>query len=352
MSKVFYDSLVGDCIVKPINFSKRKSNNVNGQVSLARIGEILGLYRELNRESKDADILYLTISESFAGNLKDLMFYLLAFRRLDKMYIHLHGGSIKRLLWDKRPWLFKINKYFISKLAGVIISGESHSEVFRGIVPEHKIHTATNFANDHIFSSKAEVQANFENLSTIRLLFLSNFHVEKGYQLLLDGFKKLSAETRKGVRLDFAGKFNDEERERQFIDEIKDIKEICYNGMVADEKKASLFKEAHVFFLPTLFLEGQPISILEAYASGTFVVSTGLGGIPDIFRAPTNGYQVEANSADSLTESIQYICNNKENLKAVALGNYELAKAKYRTHQYSDRLRKIINVDSNVLVEN
>jgi glycosyltransferase involved in cell wall biosynthesis len=48
--------------------------------------------------------------------------------------------------------------------------------------------------------------------------------------------------------------------------------------------KKNLFSEAHIFCLPTYYpYEGQPIAILEAFASGCVVITTNHSGISDFF---------------------------------------------------------------------
>ena len=79
------------------------------------------------------------------------------------------------------------------------------------------------------------------------------------------------------------------------------------------EKKRRLFAEAHVFCLPTYYsyYEGQPISILEAYASGCVVITTDHGGICDIFKDKINGFRVEKRSCLSIKKG-----KNRGNSKA------------------------------------
>ena len=137
-AKVFFDHLSLKHNVSPIDFNKESF--VDGFSSFNRVFEVLSILKKIWREKQDSNIIYITISESFAGNLKDIFIYLICFRKLPKMYIHLHGGSIKRLLWDKYPIVHAINKYFLKRVNGVIISGNSHLVVFKDLVLPEKIH--------------------------------------------------------------------------------------------------------------------------------------------------------------------------------------------------------------------
>ena len=69
------------------------------------------------------------------------------------------------------------------------------------------------------------------------------------------------------------------------------------------KSKEELLAQAHVFCLPTYYsYEGQPISILEAYASGCAVLTTDHSGIFDIFTPGMNGWQVRPQSPESIVE--------------------------------------------------
>lgn len=52
-------------------------------------------------------------------------------------------------------------------------------------------------------------------------------------------------------------------------------------GWVSPEERERLIEECSIFVLPTWF-EGQPVSLLEAMAAGMCVVTTKVGGIPQI----------------------------------------------------------------------
>ena len=104
--------------VQVVNLSKNSLKEGIG--GFKRILEVISILKEVFQKRKSADIIYFTISESLAGNIKDLFIYFICKRHLSAMYIHLHGGSIKRLLWDRYPLLLRLNKMFVRKLAGAI----------------------------------------------------------------------------------------------------------------------------------------------------------------------------------------------------------------------------------------
>lgn len=66
----------------------------------------------------------------------------------------------------------------------------------------------------------------------------------------------------------------------------------------------NLIRLADVFALPS-FVEGLPISMLEAMALGKAVVSTDINGIPEAVKHMETGWLVEPNNVEALVEAIQ-----------------------------------------------
>ena len=92
--------------------------------------------------------------------------------------------------------------------------------------------------------------------------------------------------------------------------------------------------------MPTYYpYEGQPISIIEAYAMGCVVISTNHSGIPYIF-SDKNGFIVEKNSISSLVDLFLTILDKQSIFENIAFYNRDLALEKFRTFIFQE---KIIN---------
>lgn len=338
--KVFLDELIKFHQVEIINLSKESFKQ--GVNSFERIIQVIRIIKEIWSNKKGVDVIYFTISESIAGNIKDLFIYLICFNSLPRMVIHLHGGSIKKLIFDKSRLLFSINRFFIRRLWGVIVLGQSHVDIFSDIIEKKKIHIVPNFAEDYLFIGEKEIKDKFANTEPLRILFLSNLIQEKGHNELVDAYLALDDNLKKRVKIDFAGEFESDVQKTEFLNKIDGIKGIHYYGVVGGAEKKNLLSRAHIFCLPTCLNEGQPISILEAYASGCVVITTDQGGIGDIFKDKINGFEVQKKSANSIKLAIEQIIEKTEHLLPIAILNKEIAQDKYRTSIYNTSLIKII----------
>lgn len=336
---VFLDAARAAHAVEVVNLSV--GSRGDGTVSSRRTLEVCKALLQVLRKRRGADRIYFTISESFAGNLKDLAIYFLCAGRLRRMFIHLHGGSIRQELFDRHPILRWLNTLFIRRLQGVIVSGESHLDVFQGMVSRERLHIVGNFTQQRMFVPAEAVAAKFGQLRPLRVLFLSVMVELKGFSELADAYLSLDPRVRDRIQVDFAGRFEYEELRQQFLQKIAGVPGIRYHGMVDDAEKQRLFSAAHVFCLPTGYFEGQPISILEAYASGCVVLATcQSGGVRDIFKPGVNGFEIQKNSA-SIAAVLTELIAGADDLLRIASANRTLANA-YTTANFNAQLGTLV----------
>ena len=340
VSKVLLDELIKIHQVEIIDLSKDSfSEGIDG---FKRILQIVKILIKTAIKKKGKDIIYLTISESLAGNLKDLLIYLICFRLNNKIIIHLHGGSIKRQLWNKYFVIKWVNHFFIKRLRGVIISGESHVSIFSDIIPREKIHLVPNFAQDYLFVNQSIIDLKYES-PIIRVLYMSNLIPKKGYIELVNAFFLLTQEFKERIQIDFAGAFDSEEQKVIFLNKISAYNQITYHGVVSEAAKKSLFSQAHIFCLPTSYFEGQPISILEAYASGCVVVTTAQAGILDIFEPGVNGYVIEAESSESIKNVLESLFGIEDKMHQISTNNFSTAIQEFRKEKYCKEIENILS---------
>jgi glycosyltransferase involved in cell wall biosynthesis len=339
-SRVFLDDLVTTHELEVIDLSRDSRHD--GSVTVKRLVAVARTLMDVWTKRRKADAIYLTISESLAGNIKDLCIYLLCASRLSRMYVHVHGGSIEKLLFDRHKTLLRFNILFIKRLAGVIVTGKSHVSIFGGMIDAAKIHVVPNFAQDDLFVTHEAIIGKFADTRPLRVLYISAMTTLKGFSDLSEAFFRLPSVLREEVRIDFAGRVESEDQKSGFLDRIDGVKQIQYHGIVSGEAKRNLFSRAHVFCLPTAHFEGQPISILEAYASGCVVLTTGQDGIRDVFTDGLNGFEIQPRSASSIASALEHMLANCGRLRVMALANRQVAGTAYRTASYNASLRAVI----------
>lgn len=340
-SEILLSELKKNYHVNVINFNK--GNLTQGFNSFIRIIQVLKILKNIKKMNNNIDVIYLTITQSIAGNIKDLFIYLISFKKLPKMLIHLHGGGLRQTVFEKNKFLLLLNKFFLRRVGGIVVLGNSLVNIFNNIVPREKIHIVNNFAEDYLFISQEKIKKKFNEINSLNILFLSNLIPGKGYEELLEAYLDMDDYHKTLIKINFAGHFQTQEKKQIFLDKIKQYSNITYHGPVFGERKKELFWNAHIFCLPSYYeFEGQPISILEAYAAGCFVITTDHGGIKDIFQDGKNGILVKKNDYLSIKIAILKILAKKNELVQIALSNRKEAEDKYTQSRYCNDLDKLL----------
>jgi len=308
-----------------------------------RVIEVFVFLFKIFLYSRKSDVVYISLSESYLGNFKDLLMYSLLFGKLNHVTIHMLGGTgMDKLLNQNRITSF-LNGFFMRKMNAVIVEGARGKSIFKKYFPQNKIKIIHNFADDYLHSTSDEVIKKFKNNETLNILYLSNLLHGKGYMELFEGYVKLPSHIRQKITLTFVGGFQDVKSERDFLNLIADESGIKYLGNFIDgEEKRELFLKSHVFCLPTYYpYEGQPISILEAYATGCSVITTDHAGIPDVFIDDTNGFYVKKEDSDDIARVLTDVFFNMEKVQKIAISNLFEAEQIYKSKTYRDKIKSI-----------
>jgi glycosyltransferase involved in cell wall biosynthesis len=183
-----------------------------------------------------------------------------------------------------------------------------------------------------LFSDKDVVKHKFAHTEPLRVLFLSNLLYGKGHVELVAAYKNLAPEFRERLKIDIAGGFEWESERSEFLESIQGLSGITFHGHVVGQKKKELYHDAHIFCLPTYYpWEGQPFSILEAYAAGCVVITTNHSGISQVFSGEENGFQVEKQSVSSLQLALEKALTDPTCLLDIGLNNLTTARRQYTT---------------------
>ena len=257
----------------------------------------------------------------------------------------LGGANMNRLLDSElHPVIFKINRRFLKRIGGIIVEGQKQKETFSRVTDSNRVHIVPNFAEDFLFRTDTQISDKFQNFHPLKILFLSNLLPGKGHRELLNAFMEMSEEEKKLVQIDFAGKHSDDGFEQILEHACKQYPQITYHGSVGPEKKSELFSKAHIFCLPTYYpYEGQPFTIVEAYASGCAVITSLHSGIPQVFEDKVNGYAVQNKNSAALKELLLNCLTQREELLGHALYNVQVAREKHKVSGYLSQIVDLLN---------
>ena len=84
---------------------------------------------------------------------------------------------------------------------------------------------------------------------------------------------------------------------------------VVFLGWIKGEEKDAIFRSASIFCLPS-YAEGFPMAVLDAWAYGIPVVTTPVGGIPDIVKDGVNGLLFTPGDVDVLANHLNRLIEN------------------------------------------
>lgn len=218
-----------------------------------------------------------------------------------KVIFHVHSSRFKDFYNEQSE---ENKRKIIKKLMlpdKLIVLSQSWKEWFQGIgIPARKI---------EILHNITEIPIEMPTVSDgkIHLLFLGELGQRKG---VFDLMKAISANKelfKDKIILRIGGNKN-EEKLKEFISSNNISDFVFFEGWVAGDKKRELLNWADIYVLPS-FNEGLPIGILEAMSYGCVIISTPVGGIPEVVIPGKNGLLVTPGDSVSIAKAIHTLIN-------------------------------------------
>jgi glycosyltransferase involved in cell wall biosynthesis len=146
----------------------------------------------------------------------------------------------------------------------------------------------------------------------ITLLFLGLICKPKGIFDLIEVIANNKDKYRSRIKLLIAGNGEVQHLKDMIAkNHIEDIVEFL--GWISHEGKANVLNDSDIYILPS-YHEGLPISILESMAYGKAIISTNVGGIPEIVRNKENGILINSGNLKQIEQAIDFFLKNPEQL--------------------------------------
>lgn len=126
-------------------------------------------------------------------------------------------------------------------------------------------------------------------------LFVGRLNEQKGVKVLIEAFKK------NGKRLDLIGSGPLDDYVKEAAQNHPNIHYLGYaNGTFIIEK----LKKSKALIVPSLTYEGQPMTILEAFSTGTPVLAANTKNLDTLISVGQNGFLFDTTNADAITKIV------------------------------------------------
>jgi glycosyltransferase involved in cell wall biosynthesis len=178
----------------------------------------------------------------------------------------------------------------------------------------------------------------YEEKAALRLLYVGTWLDRKGVYYLADALA-LVLKTVPGVRLTVVGCLAPEDEvKKYFAAEIRD--RVSVVPFVKREEMPAVYQGHDIFVFPSL-VEGMPLTLLEAMATGMPVVTTNTSGMADVVEDGVDGLLVPAADAESLRAAIERLCGSVELRKELGVAGQEKMR-RYTWKRVTKELERIL----------
>lgn len=215
-----------------------------------------------------------------------------------KVVWHMHAGRFAVFYQQHRYAVRKV----VDKSDVIIALSEYWKEYFKNEFPTKRVEIIKNVISAPVVHK--------QQTGYFTLLFLGLLGKNKGIYDLLECIRDHKVEFQGKLKL-YIGGNGEIEHVKQLIKEygIADI--VIFEGWVSGDKKIELLNKSDAYILPS-YKEGLPKSILEAMSYGMPIISTPVGGIPEIVSNGENGYLVEPGNKEDIYKAIMSLLNDAD----------------------------------------
>lgn len=264
----------------------------------------LGLYRALKQELKTPAVIHAhwVIPQGLVAAL---------FAKKHKLLVTTHGGDIYAL---NNPLLLKLKTWVLKKANAITtVNGESRDKLVSMGIDPGKISVLPMGVD----TSQAAKAAGLREQG--KLVVVGRLVEKKGIQVLIEALRPLT-----GYRLDIVG-------DGPWLDRLKEQAKGLNINFVGKRSKADVLKafgSAEIVLVPSITAqdgdqEGLPVTLLEAAATGAYVIASDLPGINEVIIDGKTGALIRQGDVAALRDAIELGLADQElrvsNGKALAL---------------------------------
>jgi len=178
------------------------------------------------------------------------------------------------------------------------------AKLIEGGWPEGKVVFLQNFADDAILDRAANAGADATDRENPYLLFFGRLSAEKGVDTLLRAFDASLPNLPQDMRLVVVGDGPDAADFKALASSLGCASRIEFAGYQTGGALQAYVERASLAIASSRWRENMPYSIVEAFAAGTPVIGTNIGGIPELVDEGKTGFICEPGGVQSMADAI------------------------------------------------
>lgn len=281
---------------------------------------------------RSVKICHINIPQDNKGICREGLFVFLSMIFNKKIIVHLRGGE-----YNMKDIPNSVTRYMFKKsltTADSIICLGNNEKIFlmeRYSLEDKKIYVLENAVEIKEDTLKKDYSG------VLTLIFIGRIDKNKGFDEILNALNNIKDNLDFRFILCGTGPYED-----YVTSEFYKIlgNRFEFHGVVTGLTKENLLRKSHIFLLPSYF-EGLPNALLEAMSFGLVPICTNVGSIPNVITNNIDGYLIPMRNSNVISEKIQYLNNDRVNLKNVATNAHKSIYVNYSIESYIYKLNRI-----------
>lgn len=259
---------------------------------------------------------------------RKLPFVVLAKLWRKKVIVHFHAFSPETTFRSKYK---KVYRWLFGKADMLIVLSPTWEQSVKETFPQlNNIKVVYNPCTVEILPARYEKRK--------QILFAGTLNQRKGYADMIKAFAKI-AQQHRDWQLVFAGN-GEVEQGKALASSLGIERQTIFLGWVNGEAKDKAFKEASVFCLPS-YAEGFPMAVLDAWAYGLPVVTTPVGGMPDIAEDGKNVLLFTPGDIDGMAQCFERMISDEQLRSNIAEESTKFAQEKFAVEVINRQIGEI-----------
>lgn len=351
----------------PVSSNVRPTNMGKGRFDLAGLRGFAAAYTRFLAAliGQKPAVVYLLLSSSKVGFLRDSLLILSARLCGKKVILHYRGGNFHKFFGQRSKLFGQFIRFVLGRVECVIVQAERLKAMFAGVVAADRLRVLYNGIDAGAVSAK-----NRTFTGPLTLLFMGHVAFSKGFYELMTAFRELRpsfsprllvAGTRIADRKIVEGFLADEvlafyranaqHIEREIDDFLADSRgeDVAYLGVVRGREKQELFNRADLLVLPS-YTEGFSMTVLEAMANRMPVVVSRVGAFPEIIQPEKNGWLVEAGRPEHLVNTLREAISDPARLARIGENNRRQALQRFSLETITRQMEHILAGEPSPLI--
>lgn len=246
--------------------------------------------------------------------------------------MHLHGSEMKTFYNSLSSFGKRLVRWCLEHVEVVIVLSESWRVFVSQAAPQANI----TIINNYVALPRQKKGEN--DTFSFNVLFLGVLGQRKGVYDLLESWPAvLKAVPNARLLIGGNGEVENAKKMAQMLNLGASVE---FLGWIDGDRKVELLKNADAFVLPS-YNEGLPMSVLEAMSCAVPVVTTRVGGIPELITDGQDGILIDAGNQNELTNALIKLGNNLETRASLGQAGYNRVKDSFSDTAVLPRLEAL-----------